>query len=91
MAKHYKKSRLKSWLKLSPKEKVERIRSLEVLRLMKEGKSLTASSKSVGIRTEAVKMNLGRLIYKRKRKWRAKKKEKSRDYIPIRNHKSSSL
>ena len=75
MANHYKKSRPKGWLRLSPKEKVERIRSLEVLRLMKEGKSLTASSKSVGISVEAAKINLGRSIYKRKRKWRAKKKE----------------
>lgn len=75
MTKYYKKPRLKSWLKLSPKEKVERTRSLEVLRLVKDGKSLTASSKSVGISTETVKMNLGRFIYKHKRKWRAKKKE----------------
>ena len=75
MTKHYKKSRPKSWLKLSPKEKVERIRSLEVLRLMKEEKSLTASSKSVGINAETAKRNLGMFIYKRKRKWHAKKSE----------------
>ena len=75
MAKHYKKPRPKSWLRLSPREKVERIRSLEVLRLMKEGKSLTYSSKSVGISTKIAKMNLGGFIYKRKRKWHVKKGE----------------
>ena len=68
MAKLHKKPKLKSWLRLSPKEKVERIRSLEVLRLMKEGKSLTSSSKSVGISTEIAKTNLGGFIYKRKRR-----------------------
>ncbi len=70
-----KRPRPKSWLKLSPDEKVERIKSLEVLRLMKDGKSLTASSKSVGIRPETIKLNLHKFIYKRKRKWHAKKVE----------------
>jgi hypothetical protein len=75
MAKSRKKLRLKSWLKLSPEEKVTRIRALEVLRLMKNGKSFTASSKSVGIKSESAKQNLSKFIYKRKRKWHAKKVE----------------
>ena len=75
MVKSRKRSKSKSWSKLSPNKKVERVRSLEVLRLMKGGKSLTASSKSIGIKPEIIKRNLGRFIYKRKRKWHAKKVE----------------
>lgn len=75
MKKAYMGHRMKSWLKLSPEEKVERVRSLEVLRLMRDGKSLAASSKSIGIKPETVKRNLGRFIYKRKGRWHAKKTE----------------
>lgn len=75
MVKSRKKPRIKGWLKLSPKEKLNRIKSLEVLRLMHDGKSLSASSKKVGLRAGIVKSDLGSYLYKRKRIWHAKKIE----------------
>lgn len=70
-----KSPKIRSWLKLSPSEKIDRVRSLEVLRLMKEGKSLTSASKSIGIKPKSVKRTLGKFIYKRRGKWRTKKIE----------------
>lgn len=66
----------KRWASLTPSEKATRVRALEALRLMKEGKSLSNASKSVGISPRTAKSQLGRVLFKRKRRWHARPKDR---------------
>ena len=90
------------WRELSASQKAERIRSLEVLRKMRSGDSLTSSSKEIGLSLSSSKSNLGRSIFKRSMRWKARKSdsiqramqiyEKGRvRSVIIRNSKDSSL
>ncbi len=68
-------SRVKRWTKLTKNEKAARVRALAVLRLMRRGKSLLSASHAEGIKPETVLKHLGSVLYKRGRKWRAKKND----------------
>ena len=66
----------RSWTTLSPKEKLSRRRSLEVIRLMRSGDSFTSGCRLIGIDTRAAKGELRGFIYKKRRRWKAKAKDK---------------
>jgi len=66
----------KRWASLKPSEKATRVRALEALRLMKEGRSLSNASKSVGISPRTAKSQLGRVLFKRKYRWHARPKDR---------------
>ncbi len=75
MVKRRKHRHIKRWLKLSKEERALRVKSLDVLRLIREGKSLTRASGELGLKPDTVRHNLGSVLYKCKRKWRAKKSD----------------
>lgn len=75
MRKHRKPTKIKRWTKLTKREKATRVRALAVLRLMHKGKSLLGAARDEGIRPETVRKHLGSVLYKRGRKWRAKKND----------------
>ena len=62
----------KGWASLTPSEQTMRVRALDTIRRMKEGESLSKASKSVGISPRNAKLNLGRYIYKRRGRWKAR-------------------
>ena len=64
------------WTSLSSDDQANRVRALEVLRLMRSGKSLTASSRAIGFRPKDAKIHLGRYIHKYNRRWRPSKTDK---------------
>jgi hypothetical protein len=66
---------IQRWDSLSPEEKAARIRALEVLRTMRKGHSFAFSCRYISIDPRAAKRQLGYYIYKRRRRWRAKKKD----------------
>ena len=66
----------KEWNNLTADQKDARKRALEVLRQMRLGRSLTAVSRVVGIDREATKAQLGKAIYKRKGRWRARQRDR---------------
>lgn len=61
------------WMKLTETEREARVRSLEALRLMRDGRSLSSASRSIGLDLRTAKEHLGTYIYKRKRRWRPRK------------------
>jgi hypothetical protein len=61
------------WFRLSPLEKVNRILSLEVLRKMRVGSSLTSSSKDVGLSIYSSRRFLGNNLLKIKGRWKPTK------------------
>lgn len=64
-----------SWNQLSSYQKYQRNLSLEVLRRMRGGHSLTYASKQLGISRSTVLSNLGITLFKRSRRWQAKKSD----------------
>lgn len=65
-----------SWNKLRPKDRTIRYLALNVLDLMREGKSLTKASKEISQDREFVKQHIRSAIYKRKGIYRAKRFDK---------------
>jgi hypothetical protein len=61
------------WSKLKPEDKRLRILSLKVLNQMREGKSLTKSSKEFGLDKEIVKHHIKSAIRKKRERWMAKR------------------
>ncbi len=61
------------WKKL--KDKDARVSSLEILRLMRKGFSLTKTSEKSRLDVDIVKQHIFSAIFKRKGRWRAKKKD----------------
>jgi len=75
--KAYPKLSTRPWNRLNQQEKALRVRSLEVLRLMRKKHSFSASCKLVGADTETTKRYLvGSAIYKKKRRWHGKRADK---------------
>jgi hypothetical protein len=66
----------KRWDSSSPEQRSARVRSLEALRLLRGGKSLYASAKLLGISVKAVRQNLGKILYKRHRRWKARQTDR---------------
>lgn len=64
------------WFRLKPKDRSIRILALKVLDLIREKISLTKASREVGLDIETVKQHIRSAIYKRKRRWKAKKFDK---------------
>ena len=62
-----------SWSKLTSNQKSDRILALDILRMMKRGFSLTASSKEVGLSKNVSLRHLGRAVFKRSGRWVASK------------------
>lgn len=58
-----------AWAKLSSKQKTDRFLALDVLRMMRRGFSLTASSKDVGLSKETSLRHLGRAVFKKSGRW----------------------
>lgn len=65
----------RQWDSSSPEEKAARIKALEVLRTMRKGHSFAFSCRHIGMDPRAAKRQLSSYIYKRRRRWRAKKKD----------------
>ena len=61
------------WAELLPAQKANRITALEVLRKMRNGYSLTASSKEVGMSVYSSLKFLGRNVLKRGGRWKPTK------------------
>lgn len=64
------------WVKLKPKYRMHRVQSLKILDLMRDKKSLTKSSKEVGLNLETIRQHLGHAIFKKRGRWDAKKFDK---------------
>ena len=62
-----------SWAELLPAQKVNRITALEVLRKMRNGYSLTASAREVGMSVYSSRKFLGRNVLKKGGRWRPTK------------------
>jgi hypothetical protein len=65
----------KPWLSLNPTEKATRIRSLEALRIMREGKSLAYAARYAGSDPRTIKANLKGFIFKRHGRYKPRKQD----------------
>lgn len=68
--------RKKDWDQLTQKEKETRLKALNVLRMMREGRSLTKTSKETNISAATVKRHVGNTIVKKSGKWKPRKSDK---------------
>jgi methylphosphotriester-DNA--protein-cysteine methyltransferase len=68
MTRRRRRKTIKSWSRLSPFEKEQRIRVLEVIRQVRNGTSLSKASKNVGIKSKTIKTIARKILYKRKRR-----------------------
>jgi hypothetical protein len=64
-----------SWKNLKPRERTLRILSLKVLDLLRGGGTLTKASTEIGLDTITVKGHIGSAIFKRNRRYRARKSD----------------
>ncbi len=66
----------KRWSDLTASEKRERNLALEVLRNMRKGETLRASSKNVGLSINSIKKHLGKSLFKKHGRWFVKNKDR---------------
>lgn len=64
-----------SWRSLKPQEKSAYKRTLSGLRLMRKGNSLRSAAKAVGTDPETMKKYLKGVLYKKRRRWHAKRED----------------
>lgn len=63
----------RTWESLSPKEKKDRLLSLQILREVRKGEKLSPILEKMGLRTEFALKHLGKSLYKTKGTWKVVK------------------
>ena len=66
----------RDWDALTHKQKERRLRALRALRSMREGESLTRVTKEMNISPETFRRHVGKVITKKKGRWKARKTDR---------------